>query len=366
MATHQTITKKFFRLLIMLICLFLSIGVLMAYSNKIGKIDKNKEDIPNKGTKINGKDQNAKDTKLTKIAFEKDNNVYLYDEINEQIKSLGDNSKSKDLLELSPDKTKIVFRYFNEGKPIYPSHVIVYDIKTGKLTDIVINDNNVQQIVELKWIDDENILVTGHIDPSASGYGVYNIKSKLELMSCLGTVRDVAINEKDILYSDTPHIYPQLNANLYFNGNKIFKSDNGKEEIFDGAISKDGKIIAFRSWVANAANPNAQTIAYLNTAEVNSDKKSISNLKRIVINSDTTGVLKFDDKNNINIIDEKFIYKINDGKLMKVENTLPKQKELSAVQLKKFRQTLAKQFPKEAISNNTVFEDIDIYNMVAF
>ena len=40
-----------------------------------------------------------------------------------------------------------------QGKPIYPPHVIIYDIKTGKLTDIVINNKNLQQIVELKWIE---------------------------------------------------------------------------------------------------------------------------------------------------------------------------------------------------------------------
>ena len=148
--------------------------------------------------------------------------MYIYDEISRQIKSLGDNLKSKDLLELSPDKTKIVFMYFNEGKPIYPPHVIIYDIKDGKLTDIVINNKNAQQIVELKWIDNEDILVTGHINPSVSGYTVYNIKSKAELISCVGTIMDVSLDKKNILYSNTPHIFPQPRANLYINGKQNF------------------------------------------------------------------------------------------------------------------------------------------------
>lgn len=366
MTTHLKMKKAFFKLLIMSICLSLGIFTVVICSNIIGKNNKNKEDISNKNTKINGEDQNTKNTKLTKIAFEKNNNVYLYDEINEQIKSLGDSSKSKDLLELSPDKTKIVFRYFNEGKPIYPPHIIIYDIKAGKLTDIVINNKNVQQIVELKWIDNENILVTGHINPSVSGYTVYNINSKAELMSCEGTIRDVSLNKKNILYSNTPHIFPQPRANLYINGNKIFISNDDKEQIFDGVISEDGKVIAFRSWVADDGNLNSQASAYLNIAKIDSDGKAISDLKRIVINSDTAGELKFDDKNNLSIIDEKFIYKLKDGKFIKLENTLPKQSALSTEQLKKFRQTLAKQFPKEVISDQTVLEDIDIYNMVAF
>ncbi len=77
--------------------------------------------------------------------------------------------------------------------------------------------------MNLKWIDNENILVTGHINPSVSGYAVYNIKSKVELISCVGTIRDVTINKKNILYSNTPHIFPQPKANLYINGNKIFE-----------------------------------------------------------------------------------------------------------------------------------------------
>ncbi|MBU3102125.1 MULTISPECIES: hypothetical protein [Clostridium] len=363
MTTHPKITKILFKLLIISICLFLSIFAVVSCLNIIKK---NKDNTSNKGTTINDKDQNIKNIKLTKIAFEKGNNVYLYDEISKQIKSLGDNTKSKDLLQLSPDKTKIVFRYFNEGEPIYPPHVIIYDVKAEKLTDIVIKNKDAQQIVELKWIDNENILVTGHINPSVSGYSVYNIKSKAELISCVGTMRDVSLGKKNILYSNTPHIFPQPRANLYVNGKQIFEINNDKEQIFDGGISNDGKVIAFRSWVTGEKSLNGKSSAYLSVAQISSNGNAINNLKRIIISGEIVGELKFDDKNNLSIIEDKFIYKLNNGKLIKVENTLPKQKELTAVQLKEFRQTLAKQFPKEVISDQTVLEDIDVYNMVAF
>jgi len=362
MTTRPKITKTLFKLLIMSICVFISIFTVMYCS----KNNENKDNTSNKGSNISGKDQDIKNSNLTKIAFEKDNNVYLYDEISRQIKSLGDNSKSKDLLELSPDKTKIVFRYFNEGKPIYPPHVIIYNIKAGKLTDIVINNKNAQQIVELKWIDNEDILVTGHINPSVSGYTVYNTKSKAELISCVGTIRDVSLDKKNILYSNTPHIFPQPRANLYINGKQIFESNNDKEQIFDGVISKDRKMIAFRSWVAGEKDINGKDSAYLNIGKINSDGKAISNLKKTVISGEIAGELKFDDENNLSIIEDQFIYKLKDGKLIKVANTLAKKKELTAVQLKAFRQTLAKEFPKEVISDQTVLEDIDIYNMVVF
>ena len=355
MTIRQKITKGFFKLLIMAICLSLCIFILMACSNKTAKTNKNI--APN---------QTVDNTKLTRIAFEKNNNVYLYDETNEQIKSLGDNSKSKDLLALSQDKTKLVFRDFNQEKAIYPPHLIVYDTKTKKLTDIMINDKNLQQIIELKWIDNENILVTGHINPSASGYAVYNITSKAELISCVGTIRDVTLDEKNILYSDTPHTFPQPNANLYINGNKIFEAIDPKEEIYDGAISKDGKMIAFRSWVGDEKNINVKTSAYLNVAKINSDGKAISNLKKINISSNTTGNLAFDNKNNISIIGDEFIYKLKSGKLIKEKNTLPKQAEITADKLKKFKRILAKQFPEDAITDETLLEDIDISNMVEF
>ena len=116
MTRHPKITKTLFKLLIISICLFLSIFAVIFCSNKIKKSNGIKDNISNKGKNINNEDQNIKKTKLTEIAFEKDNNVYLYDVINRKIKSLGDNLKSKDLLELSPDKTKIVFRYFNAGE----------------------------------------------------------------------------------------------------------------------------------------------------------------------------------------------------------------------------------------------------------
>lgn len=365
MIFHKKRGKGFFKLFIMTLCLFLSIFALMACSNKNQKNNKNtnenKEDMPSKD-----EEQTTSNIKLTRIVFEKNNNIYLYDETNESIKSLGDNLKSKDLLNLSPDKTKIVFRYFDEEKAVYPPHVNVYDINKETLTDIVIDNKNTQQIVELKWIDNENIMVTGHINPSTSGYAVYNIKSGVELISCVGTIRDIIINKKIILYSNTPHIFPQPKANLYINGSKIFETNNDKEEIFDGALSRDGKILAFRSWVGNKNDLNSGVQAFLNIAKINVDGNAITDLKRISISSDTTGNINFDDKNNLSIIGEDFIYKLKANSLIKEENTLSKQEEVTEEQLVKFKQILAKQFPKEFITEETLLEDIDIYNMIIF
>ncbi|MBU3143061.1 hypothetical protein [Clostridium sp. CF012] len=362
--------KKNVKLFIIGLCLVLSIIALMVGPNKIYKLIKNKSEnkeiIPSKNNEVKGEEEVIVNGKITKIAFEKNNNVYLYDEIKQQIKSIGDNSKLKDLLKLSPDKTKIVFRYYNQGKALYPPHVVIYDIKTEKLTEIVINNKNVQQIIDLKWIDDVNILVTGHINPSVSGYAVYDIKNKSEVISCVGTIRDITINNKNILYSNTPHMFPTPKANLYLNGNKIFDSSKDKEEIFDAVISKDGKMIAFRSSVENEVDSKGGVSAYLNIAKINSDNKSISNLKNISISIDTTGDMEFDDENNISIIGNEFIYKLKADNLIKVVNSLPKKEEISDQQLKKFKQVLAKQFPEDSISESTLFEDIDIFYMEAF
>ncbi|MCB2298953.1 hypothetical protein [Clostridium tagluense] len=370
MNIHGKRVNKNFKLFIIALCLILSIIALMAGPNKILKIIKNtsenKEVIPSEKTEVNNDEKIVVNSKITKIAFEKNNNVYLYDEIKQQIKSIGDDSKSKDISKLSPDKTKIVFRYFNEKKATYPPHIVIYDVKSESLTDIVIDNKNVQQIIDMKWIDNVNILVTGHINPSVSGYAVYNIKSKAEIISCVGTIRDVTISKKNILYSNTPHIFPAPKANLFLNGNKIFESNKDKEEIFDAVISKDGKNIAFRSWVASEKNPKDKVSAYLNIAKINSDNKTISNLKQISISIDTTGDMKFDNKNNISIIGNEFIYKLEAGNLIKVKNTLAKKLELSNEQLASFKKVLAKIFPEDAISEVTLLEDIDIYNMELF
>jgi hypothetical protein len=46
----------------------------------------NKDNKPIKNTDIKSEKQVVANTKITKIAFEKNNNVYIYDEMNEQIK----------------------------------------------------------------------------------------------------------------------------------------------------------------------------------------------------------------------------------------------------------------------------------------
>jgi len=370
MTIHDKKVKKNIKIFIIALCFVLSIFAIIIFQNKIEKtikkISENKQNVPIKNTQVKNEQQSVTITKITKIAFEKDNNVYLYDEIKEQIKSIGDNTKLKDLLMLSPDKTKMVFRYFTEKKATYPPHLIIYDIKSESLKDMEINNKNVQQIIDIKWIDNMNILVTGHINPSVSGYAVYNINSKEDLISCVGTIRDITLNKKNILYSNTPHIFPAPRANLFLNGKKIFESNNDKEEIFDGVISKDGTNVAFRSWVTNSKDLNSVVSAYLNIGKVNSDGASLSDLRKISISSDTTGDMVFDNKNNISIVGNEFIYKLKDDNLIKSKNSIPKKLELSVQQLKKFKQVLAKQFPNEAISEATPLEDINIYDMETF
>lgn len=366
MNIHNKRVKRFFKLFIVFLCLPLSIFALVACSDKINKGSiENKPDSNVTDTKVK-EEEIIVDKKPTKIAFEKNNNIYLYDEIKNQIKSLGDDLKSKDLLMVSPDKTKIAFRYFNEGKAIYPPHVVIYDISSENLTDIVIENKNTQQVVELEWVDNENILISGHINPSASGYAVYNIKSKVESLECVGTVRDVNLSRKEILYSNTPHIFPAPKANLYINDNKVYEASNDEEEIFDGAISKDGKILAFRSWVPSTESINGEVSAYLMVAKINDDGKEISDLKKITISGDTTGDIKFDSQNNVSIVGDEFLYKLKDDKLDKKQNTLPKQPEPSAEQLIKFKQLLAKQFPEDFIVDESLLEDIGVSNVVAF
>ena len=366
MTIYEKRTKRFFKLVIVLLCIFLSTFTLIACSDKTAEIDKNTSgntgDTPNKNAEVKDNTNVNRDM----IAFEKDNNIYLYDGISKQIKSLGDDSKSKDLLSVSPDKNNIVFRYFDEGKATYPPNVAVYNIENKSLVNIVVDNKNTQQITELKWVDNENILVTGHINPSASGYSVYNVKSKKELVSCIGTIRDISIDRQNILFSKTPHIFPRPKANLYINDNIIFEATSDNEEIFDGAMSKDGKILAFRSWVPNEADINGEVIAYLNIATINSDGKGISGLKKISISSDTTGDIKFDNKGSVTIVGDDFIYKLKDNNLIKEQNMLPKKEELSEQQIKGFMQVLAKQFPKELISEETLLEDVNIWNMVVF
>lgn len=366
MNTHKKRKKEVSKLCVIGLCLALSTSTLIACSNKINKnVSINKQDITNKDNEIKDGGQ-IETNKIIKIAFEKNDNVYIYDEINEQIKSLGDNLKSKDLLNISPDNTKLIFRQFIPGEPVYPPHVTVYDIKTEVLTDIIIDNKNVQQIVDMEWIDNENILFTGHINPSASGYSVYNISSRKELISCVGTVRDFVISKKNILYSNTPHIFPQLSANLYINGNKVFEFQDVNEKILDGVLSEDGKSLAFRSWVANENELNSEITAYLNIAKINSDGKSLSDLKRISLGGDTSGVIKFDDKNNLIIIGDEYIYKLKVDILLKEANTLPKEAEIPTDSLQKFKRILAEQFPEEFISEQTILDDIGIYNIIAF
>ncbi len=368
MTIHKKYKKGFFKLLIIVLCLILIIFTIVAYLNKTGKTSKNtnNKNIDSKEPVINAEEQIEKDIKLTKIAFEKNNNVYLYDEVNEEIKSLGDNSKLKELLILSPDKSKIAFKYFNEGKAEYPPHVLVYDIQTENLIDIIINNKDTQQVIELEWVDNENILVAGHINPSDSGYAVYNVKNGAEVMSCVGTIRDVSINRNKMLYSNTPHVFPRPRDNLYINGNKIFESNKDEEEIFDAVISQDGKMLAFRSSVSNEVGLNGEVAAFLNLANINSDGKSLSDFKSISIGSDTAGEMKFDDKNNINIIGDEYMYVLKGEILIKEKNNSPKKAELSDSQLNKFKEVLAKQFPEDFIPEDAVLDDLGIYNVQAF
>lgn len=178
--------------------------------------------------------------------FEYEDNVYIYDESSGKISIVGDKSINKRIYGLSPDKQKALFEYISYTD----TSIGILDLKTGIVNDIKLESPLTVQLSYCKWIDNDTILVQGHVNPNVQGYVIYDVSTRTEINSCAGTVCQVLPDGKSFLYRITPHIFPPENDNININSNEIYRVKNPQDVIYSPSVSYDMTKICFFEYVS--------------------------------------------------------------------------------------------------------------------
>ncbi len=298
-----------------------------------------------------------------KAVFERNNNIYLYDEKKEEIKVVGDENRRKELLILSPNHKNIAYKFQQEPDKINNSQVVIQNIKSGKMKIIDIEDDDLKNITEIKWLDDDRILVTAHLNPSVLAYGIYDVNSKEQINFVKGILMGIYDDGKELLYSKTKRNDPNHISNLYMNDKLIYEMENKDEQIQDAVISEDYSKIVFKTYSLNLETGEIKDSIY--TADFNKDYK-ISNIQKTELPPDIFGSLKLDKENNLYVVNHKAAYKVQGSFFSEAEYKEEEIEKPTEEKLTKFKQTLAKTFPKEFIKDYLQLDELQIYNIQWF
>lgn len=315
-----------------------------------GNIDENK----------NG--NNIKEEKYLKAVFERNNNIYIYDEKAEGLQLIGDTVKFKELMVLSPDKKNVAFKYFYESNS-NPIEVIIYNINSREYSKILIEDKELENIIELKWISKDRVLITSALNPSVLKYGIYDINSKKQVNGVKGLLMDVFKEGEQLLYSKTSR-KKEDKSNLYLGDKLLYELESNDEEVHFAKISQDNTNIAFRTLSYNIAKNEVKEFLY--TGKVDIEKSSVSEIKKVPIPVNIMGELSFDKNNNLFIIGDENTYKVEGSFFTLIENQIKDKFIPPEEKLTKFKQVLKKTFVDEFIEDYLQLDELQIYNIQWF
>lgn len=260
---------------------------------------------------------------LTKAVFEKEGSIYMYDEQTQNISQLGEDTNPKFLPVMSPNKSKIAFAYSGEKNPEYYVKLGILDLKTNKEKAIKVDDYYTNQITYIEWLDDVNVGVEGHINPSTSEFFIYNSNTGELVKKYTGSLFTVLPDRNSILYKGVIPFFSEKQSpdTLYINDMLVYKSNDISANIGYPQISPDVDKIAFIE--SNQSSENGTLVE----ADLDMDTKTVKNIKKLVIGNEVHGKLKFDEQDYLRIEDDQTTYKLDEDKKALIKTNTAKDED---------------------------------------
>jgi hypothetical protein len=298
-----------------------------------------------------------------KAVFERNNNIYFYDEKLGNLYPIGDTTKFKELMVLSPDEKNIAFKYFYEDG-VNPTEIVIYNLESKEYNKISIDDEELKNIIELKWINNERLLVSSAINPSVLKYGIYDVNSKEQIHNIKGLLMDIFEDGNLLLYSKTTRKNEEDNSSLFLGEKLIYQIDNSLEEISFATISEDKKNIAFTTFSYSLNKGEVGEVLY--TGKFHKDQLVVTDINKVNVPSNIIGTPFFDKNNNLYIKGEEDNYKVEGSFFSLVE--MPQEEDVKPTQeqLVKFKQVLKRIFVDEFIEDYLQLDELEIYNIQWF
>ncbi|MEG0771803.1 hypothetical protein [Clostridium sp.] len=319
----------------------------------------------NKGEKIVDKTKDEpKETQKSYVnaVFERNNNIYFYDEKMGSLYPIGDTTKFKELTMLSPDKKRVAFKYFYEEE-LDQTEIFIYNLESKEYNKIAVDDE-LENIISLTWINNERLLVSAAINPSVLKYGIYDINSNKQVNSIKGLLMEVFEDGNILLYSKTSRSDEKENSTLYLGDKLIYQLDNSIEEIHFATISSDKRNIAFSTFSYDA--DKGEVVEFLYNGKFDFATSTISDISKITIPSNISGAIFYDKSNDLFIKGEESNYRVEGSFFTLIDTAQEVESIPTEEQLIKFKQVLKKTFVDEFIEDYLQLDELEIYNIQWF
>ena len=286
---------------------------------------------------------------LNNAIFNRDGIVYKYDSETGIISSIGNTGLPKYGPVLSPDGTRIAYRNAVFDTPDSALQVGIMD-RHGKILQVItIQSPYSNDILNLEWLGNNKIAVTGHVNPSTNECFIFDAKTGKELNRYAGYAFTPLPDESGVIYAENiPHGFGHLAYHsLMINEEVVFTAKNMGSTFGTIAFSKNGRNVAFILRPPQDGNLPSKIVV----AEYNRKNHAIKQLYEVDIPENTGGMLAFDEHGNMCIVEEtiKHTFSREDGKFTSTEV------ELVSTRYEKLQNAVLKYF-----GGNPVEEIFDI------
>ena len=256
----------------------------------------------------------TKDEETSNAVFEMNGEILHYDSEQNEITIISTGGKYTPLL--SPDNTKILYRKsvfeIENGALIFG----VIDLKGNSISEIKIDTEFSNEILDYMWISESLVGVTTHVNPSTSEYFVYEIFEQKLINSFVGNSFTTIPGTKLVMYEkNVPHWSEESVKHSYIIENEVvYTSDSVDMLLGVPVFSDDMTKIAFIETPNNVRNNYDGDNAMPRLVVCEFDKSSLSVQKRNSINIDSqiSGYVAFNDRNEICIVNATDIYWYNE------------------------------------------------------
>lgn len=286
-------------------------------------------------------------TNFNAAVFEKNNNIYIFNEDDKYLTSVGDLKRLKEFTALSNNNEYIAFKYMDED-----SLIQLYNTKTGEYSSLKIDIEEKENVSNVLWKDNK-LVIEIYINPTTTKNLIYDIESNKLINSCEGTLIDILNHGETLIYGKNY----QGNTSIYINEDVVYELKETREVLLQGAVDKEKKTISFITFFFDREAGEQREFLYEGKLEEN----KISKVERInkpyeiggniVFDSGITGIMG---ANSIYILHKKEFIKVKEEESNFYKN------------LQQLKTTLINTFKSEDLKGNLTIEEMGIFNITWF
>lgn len=286
-------------------------------------------------------------TNLNAAVFEKNNNIYIFNENDKYLTSVGDLRRLKEFTALSNNNEYIAFKYMEDNNIIQ-----LYNTETGQYSSLEVDVEEKENISNILWKDNK-LVVEIYINPTTTKNLVYDTESNKLINSCEGTLIDILNQGETLIYGKNS----QGNTTIYINEDEVYQLKETREVLLKGAVDKEKEIISFITFFFDRETGQQKEFLYEGKLENN----KISNVERINKPYEIGGNIVFDN-GIIGIIGANSIYYLHNRQFVKI-----KEEESNFYKnLQQLKTTLINTFKSEDLRENLTIEEMEIFNITWF